>query len=419
MLMPVEFLLGWRYTRAERRRGFLSFIAVIAMCGVALGMIALITILSIMNGFEIELRERLLGLAPHISVRAEGGQLQQWQDLEKFMASPPLALDGAPVIEREAMLTNFDLVEGARLQGITENDPRIAKLDGFVQGQGLSKLTSGDFSIILGDGLARSMQVRVGDEITVISSQPNRTPAGLLPRLKRFRVIGIISAGVHEFDTGFAFVHLSDAAKLFRLGTNVSSLQYRLPEPLQATVIKKRIVEALSKQNHAADILVTDWIDDNENLFKALKTEKIVMFVVLALAIAVAAFNLLSTLAMLVAEKRTEIAVLRTLGMSRMRVVGAFFVHGGIIGVVGVSVGAVVGVLLASNVAAVVAWLERMLGFKILPPDVYYISDIPSQLYIGDVSIAVAVSLLLCLLAPLFPAYSASQVEPAQVLRHE
>lgn len=417
--MPVEFLLGWRYTRAERRRGFLSFIAVIAMCGVALGMIALITILSIMNGFEIELRERLLGLAPHISVRGEGGQLQQWQTIEEHLKAMPLALSGAPVIEREAMLTNFDLVEGARLQGVTETDPRIAQLDGFVQGQGLSQLRAGDFSIILGDGLARSMQARVGSEITVISSQPNRTPAGLLPRLKRFRVIGIISAGVHEFDTGFAFVHLQDAGKLFRLGSKVSSLQFRLPNPLQASAAKQQIVEALKKQINNPELLVTDWTDDNENLFKALKTEKIVMFVVLALAIAVAAFNLLSTLAMLVAEKRTEIAILRTLGMSRSRIVGAFFVHGGIIGIVGVSMGAIVGVLLASNIAAVVGWLEGVIGFKILPPDVYYISDIPSQLYFGDVGIAIVVSLLLCLLAPLFPAYSASQVEPAQVLRHE
>ena len=440
MFTRVEFLLGWRYTRAERRNGFLSFIATIAMCGVALGIIALITILSIMNGFELELRERLLGLSPHVTIRGENGDLKEWLAVQASLGGLAGIASSTPVIEREAMLTNYDLVHGARLQGVSTGDPRISKLNAFMhtptekgdsgQADGhslqknMSDLKAGDFSIILGEGLASSLQARIGDDITVISSQPNRTPAGLLPRLRRFKVIGIFSAGVHEFDTAFAFIHLEDAAKLFRLGSKVSSLQLRLADSLEATAIKHLIRETANhgdgtQGEEGQKLAVSDWTDENENLFRALKTEKIVMSVVLALAIAVAAFNLLSTLAMLVAEKRAEIAILRTLGMSRNRIIAAFFVHGGIIGLIGVSVGTIVGVLLASNVAAVVAWFERVFGFKVLSPDVYYISDIPSKLYLGDVVVAVSVSLLLCLLAPLYPAFSASRVEPAQILRYE
>ena len=420
MFTPVEFLLGWRYTRAERRGGFLSFITLIAISGVALGMIALITILSIMNGFEIELRERLLGFSPHISIRADNGTISEWGALQAQLDELPAVKSVGAIIEREAMLTHHGQVQGVKLQGVDgANEPRSALVDDKITGAGTASLQPGGFQIILGEGLARSVQVALGDYVTLVSSQPVRTPAGLLPRLKRFEVVGILGAGVHEFDTAFAFIHIEDAAKLFRYGNAITSLQVRMDNPLKATALKSIIGKQLRESKTAGNLQVYDWTDDNENLFKALKTEKIVMFVVLALAIAVAAFNLLSTLAMLVADKRGEIAVLRTLGLARRRIVLAFFTHGGLIGVTGVSLGTIGGILLASNVANVVAWLEQALGFKILAPDVYYISDIPSRLEYLDVGIAFGVSLLLCLVAPLYPALSASRVEPAQVLRYE
>ena len=420
MFTPVEFLLGWRYTRAERRGGFLSFITLIAISGVALGMIALITILSIMNGFEIELRERLLGFSPHISIRANNGTIYAWDGLQARLGELPAVESVGAIIEREAMLTHHDQVQGVKLQGVDgANEPRSALIDEKITGAGIASLRPGGFQIILGEGLARSVQVAPGDYVTLVSSQPVRTPAGLLPRLKRFEVVGILGAGVHEFDTAFAFIHIEDAAKLFRYGNAITSLQVRMDNPLKATTLKSVIGDQLRESKAASDVQVYDWTDDNENLFKALKTEKIVMFVVLALAIAVAAFNLLSTLAMLVADKRSEIAVLRTLGLARRRIVLAFFAHGGLIGVTGVSLGTIGGILLASNIANVVAWLEQALGFKILAPDVYYISDIPSRLEYFDVGIAFVVSLLLCLVAPLYPAISASRVDPAQVLRYE
>lgn len=420
MITPVELLLGWRYTRAERRSGFLSFIAATAMFGVALAIVALITILSVMNGFEEELRDRLLGFSPHLTVRGEGAPLAGWEQREQQISAMIPTAKIAPVIEKEAMITLYDQVQGARLQGIDPNkDSRVDRLNTYTTGQGLGSLRPGDFSIVIGEGLARSMQIQVGDDVTVISSQPNRTPAGLLPRLRRFRVVGIFAAGVHEFDTAFAFVHIKDAAKLFRFDDKISSLQIRLENALDATLVKKQIIQGLPNTEPQLLAAVSDWTDDNENLFKALKTEKIVMSVVLALTIAVAAFNLLSTLAMLVAEKRSEIAILRTLGMSRFRIVKIFFIHGGIIGLVGISLGTFVGILLASHVSSVVAWLESALGFKVLSPDVYYISDIPSKLESFDVGIAVLVSMLLCLFAPLYPALSASRIEPAKALRYE
>ena len=420
MFTPVEFLLGWRYTQAERRGGFLSFIALIAMAGVALGMVALITILSIMNGFELELRDRLLGLSPHVSLRATDSKISDWQNIQRMIGNIQGVSSVAPIIEREVMVTHLDQVQGARLQGISGvNDPRFERIESKMLGEGLAALTPGGFSIILGEGLASAMRVDVGDHVTVVASKPTRTPAGLLPRLKRFQVIGIFAAGVQEFDTAFAFINIDDAAKLFRLANSVTSLQLRIDNVDEAHELKNNISTLLNDSSAAGTVRVFDWTDDNENLFKALKTEKIVMFVVLALAIGVAAFNLLSTLAMLVADKRGEIAILRTLGMSRRRIVLAFFAHGGVIGITGVGVGTAIGILLASNVAAVVAWLENTLGFKILAPDVYYISDIPSQLEHQDIVFTVVIALMLCLLAPLYPAYNASRVEPAQVLRYE
>ena len=420
MSPPVELLLAWRYTRAERRGGFLSFITLIAILGVALGMVALITILSIMNGFELELRERLLGLSPHLTVRADTGTIANWREIQNTLTDLPAIQSVSPVIEHEAMITHYDQVQGLRLQGVLgATDPRASRIEETVTGQGVSALRAGAFQIILGEGLARALQVDPGDFVTLVSSKPVRTPAGLLPRLKRFHVIGILGAGVHEFDTAFAFIHLDDAGKLFRQATSITNLQLRVADPLSAPDLKPAIAEALRLQGDATDLRVYDWTDDNANLFKALKTEKIAMFVVLALAIAVAAFNLLSTLTMLVADKHGEIAVLRTLGLARRRIVLAFFAHGGVIGLTGVSLGAIGGIVLASNVAKVVAWLENTLGFKVLAPDVYYISDIPTHLEYFDVAVAIGVSLLLCLLAPLYPALSASRVDPAQVLRYE
>jgi len=418
MFTPVEAFLGWRYTRAKRRSHFVSFISAIAMSGVALGVAALITILSIMNGFESELRDRILGMAAHIVVTSERGVLRDWPDIDTLTQRETGAAV-APYIRREAMLTHYDNVHGAVIRGIEPGREGTVSViaDKMVAGS-LDELAPGSFNIALGAALARAMQARIGSRITVVAPEPVRTAAGMVPRLKRFNVVGVFEAGVHEYDTTMALVNIDDAARLFRYGSAVSGLRLRVDAPFTAPQIGEALSGRLGDAGFT-NFRVTDWTQTNVNLFKALKTEKIVMFVILALTIAVAAFNLVSTLVMVVSEKNAEIAVLQTIGMGRRRILLTFLVHGGLIGAAGIVVGVAIGVGLALNVDVIVAAIEQSLNIKILSPEVYYISEIPSELKARDVGIAILVAATLCFCAPLYPAWLASRTAPARALRYD
>lgn len=419
MFTPVEAYLGWRYTRAKRRNHFVSFISAIAMFGVALGVAALITILSIMNGFESELRDRILGMAAHIVITAERGGLRSAHEVTSVAMQTPGVTFAAPYIRREAMLTHYANVQGVVVRGIEPAaEARVSVIAEKMLGGGFDELRPGAFNVVLGAGLAQSLQARVGSRVTLVAPDPVRTPAGMVPRLKQFTVVGVFEAGVHEYDTSMALVHLEDAAKLFRFRGAVSGVRLKVADPFAAP----RLGTDLMRRLHAAaagGVIATDWTETNVNLFKALKTEKIVMSIILALTIGVAAFNLVSTLVMVVSEKNAEIAVLQTLGMNRRRILTTFFIHGGFIGVAGIVIGTLVGVTLALNVDVIVATIERMLHMKFLSPEVYYISEIPAELEIMDVALAVGVAAILCLCAPLYPAWLASRTAPARALRYD
>ncbi|MFT4582989.1 MAG: lipoprotein-releasing system permease protein [Gammaproteobacteria bacterium] len=418
MFTPVEAYLGWRYTRAKRRIHFVSLISAIAMFGVALGVAALITILSIMNGFEGELRDRILGMAAHVVVTTERGVLSDWQSIADRAGQHVGVLASAPYIRREAMLTHYDNVQGAIVRGILPDAEANVSVVAQKIVAGAMDLKAGSFDIVLGRGLADTLQAQVGDRVTLIAPEPMRTPAGMVPRLRRYDVIGIFEAGVQGDDTSLALIHIDDAKKMFRYGDRITGIRLTVDDPFDAPMIGQGIAQLLSSRTDDP-VKVVDWTETNINLFKALKTEKIVMFIILALTIAVAAFNLVSTLVMVVSEKTSEIAILQTLGLTKKKIILVFFIHGGLIGLSGIVLGLGLGLVLASNVQHIVGGIETFFHFKILSPDVYYISEIPSEIEFRDVLTALGVALILCLLAPLYPALLASRTAPAQALRYD
>ncbi|MFP6681540.1 MAG: lipoprotein-releasing ABC transporter permease subunit, partial [Gammaproteobacteria bacterium] len=347
MFTPVEAFLGWRYTQARRRNHFVSFISAIAMLGVGLGVAALITILSIMNGFESELRDRILGMAAHVVVTGDRGLLRRWSEITRHAETHPDVIASAPYIRREAMLTHYDNVHGAVIRGIDPaREVHVSVVAKKLTEGALRSLKSSAFNIVLGRGLADTLQARIGGRVTLITPEPTYTPAGMIPRLRRFTVIDIFEAGVHEYDTTMALIHIDDAAKMFRYGDAVTGVRVKVKKPFAATAVGSELRSVLSAKS-TTGLVVTDWTETNVNLFRALKTEKTVMFIILALAIAVAAFNLVSTLVMVVSEKNAEIAILQTLGMTKRNILVVFFVHGGLIGIFGIAGGVGLGVLLA------------------------------------------------------------------------
>ncbi len=416
MFTPVEFFIAWRYTRAQRRTQLVSLISAISILGVALGIAALITILSIMNGFEHEMRDRLLGMTAHLEVRARDGVLQDWREVVTEIAALPEVSGWAPYIEGQALLTRFNAVQGAQVRGIDPaREATISVLGTHLREGSLAALEPGQFRVVVGRGIADALRLSVGDDVMLVLAEPLRTASGMLPRLKRFYVAGIFEAGVQEFDSGTVFVHLADAQRVFRRYAGVDGLSFKLHDPFTADAVSARLPHTATTQA----LVHSPWTASHTNLFRALETEKIVMFVILLLSVAVAAFNLVSTLVMVVTEKSSEIAILQTLGLTPHQVLKIFFAQGALIGAAGVSVGAVIGVLLARHIETLIAWLEAVLSFKILAPDVYYISRIPAELQPRDVAFTLLFSIVLCLVAPLYPAWLASRTRPAEVLRYE
>lgn len=415
MFKPLSVYIGLRYTRAKRRNHFISFISLTSMFGVALGVMALITVLSVMNGFEKELRERILGMTSHAFITGSDGTLKDWQSLQTLVSDKPHVLDSAPFVEGQAMLSQGSRVRGTLVRGVDPNlEGRVSSIgDKMVQGQ-FEELKPGSFGIILGKDLAIAMGVSTGDKITLITPHVSPTPAGVLPRLKRLDVVGVFEIGMYEYDSALAIMNISDAAKLFKIPGKVTGLRLKLDDVYQAPQITREILYSLPSNYRAAD-----WTYQHANFFKALKTEKTVMFVILLLIVAVAAFNIVSTLIMMVTDKQADIAILRTLGMKPKDIMAIFMVQGTMIGLFGTLLGVVSGVALALNVETIIANLEKMLGYQFLPKDIYYISSLPSDLQWNDVTVIGITAFVLSLLSTLYPSWRAAKVKPAEALRYD
>jgi lipoprotein-releasing system permease protein len=415
MFNPLSVYIGLRYTRAKRRNHFISFISLTSMFGVALGVAALITVLSVMNGFEKELRERILGMTSHAFITGNGSALSDWQNLQSQIQNQPHLLDSAPFVEGQAMLSQGRRVRGTLIRGVDPTlEPRVSTIhDHIIQGQ-FNSLQAGEFGIILGHDLARAMGVRTGDKITLITPHVSPTPAGVIPRLKRLNVVGIFEIGMYEYDSALAIMNIEDAAKLFRIPNQVTGLRLKLDDVFQAPRITRDIMSTLSPE-----YLAVDWTYQHANFFRALKTEKTVMFVILLLIVAVAAFNIVSTLIMMVTDKQADIAILRTLGMTPGDIMAIFMVQGVLIGIFGTLLGIIGGVSLALNVENIIASLESFLGYQFLPADVYYISSLPSDLRWDDVTVIGITAFILSLLSTLYPSWRAAQTRPAEALRYD
>ena len=416
MFRPLPAFIGLRYVRARRRNGFISFISFSSLIGIALGVTVLITVLSVMNGFEREVRGRILSMTAHATISGMDGTLREdWRALSARVSQSEHVLGVAPYIQREAMLTRGTLVRGALLRGMDPaEETKVSDIVQFMKFGSLDGLQSGKFNIILGVGLARALAARIGSKVTVVAPQAVVTPAGVAPRLKRFTVSGIFEAEHGQYDGGLALIHMDDAAKLFRYDDGIGGLRLKLDNPMQAPWTSRDVAAELG-----GGYWVVDWTQLNANWFRALRLEKTMMSLILTLIIAVAAFNIVSTLIMVVTDKRADIAILRTLGASPASILGIFMVQGTFIGFAGTILGLIGGVALASNVETLVPQLEAFLGAKILPAQVYYITEVPSDLQWPDVAAISSVAFLLTILATLYPAWTASRTQPAEALRYE
>ena len=416
MFKPLPIAIGLRYTRAKRRNHFISFISVVSMIGLVLGVTALITVLSVMNGFERELRERILGMASHATIQAFDGSLRDWEVLSRRVEEGDPRVEAvAPYVAGEAMLSAFGNISGALVRGIDPvAEQRVARIGEHMIRGSLDALQGGAFRVVLGHELALQLGLRVGDTVVLMAPQASVTPAGVLPRMRRFEVAGLFEVGMYEFDRGTAFIHLDDARAVFQTGEGVTGLRLRLTDLMQAGVVSRDVANSLDGL-----FRVSDWTREHANLFRAIQMEKVVMFIILSLIVAVAAFNIVSTLVMLVTDKQSDIAILRTLGLKPSAVMLVFIVQGVVIGAVGVLLGVIGGVSLALNIDVVVPFIERVTGTQFLAADVYYISDLPSELRVEDVMRISGLAFLLTLLATLFPAWRAARTRPAEALRYE
>ncbi len=415
MFKPLSLFIGFRYTRAKRRNQFVSFITLSSFIGIAIGVWALITVLSVMNGFQSEIRERILGMAAHATISGMNGSLKQWQSLDKKIQQQAHVIGSAPYILREGMLTNGSNVHGALIRGVAPQiEKNVSKVSLHMYRGSYDALNDHKYGIILGRYLARSIGAVVGSNVTMITPSANITPAGIMPRLKRFTVVGIFEMGHNQYDANMALIHLRDAQTLFKMKGLVTGIRLKLDDLYSAPRISREIEKTLSGFHR-----VIDWTQHHANLFRAINIEKTMMLLILSLIIAVAAFNIVSTLVIVVNDKQADIAILRTLGASPGMVMRIFIAQGMLIGVVGTLLGVITGILTAQNIETIVPALESVLGFKFLAPDVYLISDLPSEMRWSDVIVTATISFSLTVLATIYPAWRASRIQPAEALRYE
>ena len=416
--MPFEWLLGWRYTRAgraTRRNGFISFISGVSMLGIALGVAALIIVLSVMNGFQKEVRDRMLAVVSHIEVLAvDGGALGNPDALMQRVRSHPEVVAVAPFVATQALIARGEDMRGAVVRGIDpEQEGLVAEFVQHWPAEVRTALQAGRFGVVLGGELARSLGVRVGEQVTLVSPGGQVTPAGVVPRLKQVTVVGLFDSGHYEYDAGLAVLHIEDAQRLFRFA-GPAGLRVRLKDVPQARQVGHQLALQLGP-----DVRVRDWTQQNRTWFAAVQIEKRMMFIILTLIVAVAAFNLVSTLVMTVTDKRADIAILRTLGASPGAIMRIFMVQGALVGVIGTFSGLLLGLAVAFNIDTLVPMIERALGASFLPKDIYLISRMPSDPQAADIWPVALISLALSLLATLYPSWRASRVHPVEALRHE
>lgn len=413
-----ELAVGLRYVRAKRRRsggGFVSFISFVSMAGIALGVGALIIVLSVMNGFQRDLRTRILGIASHVQISAYQGELHEWKKYADLARTLPQVAAAAPYVQQQAMFSLDSTVKGAIVRGIDPAlEDSVADFAKFMKAGKLTDLVPGEFDVILGIDLARSLGVQMGDKVTLIAPQGLVTPAAVLPRVKQFRVVGVFEAGMYEYDVGLALIHMNDAQRLYQMGDGVSGVRLKLAELFDAPKVAMKLGLQMPP-----DAYVTDWTQSHANFFRAVEIEKRVMFIILSLIVAVAAFNIVSALVMAVQDKRADIAILRTLGASPRSIMSIFVVQGALMGFIGLGIGVVFGVTVALNIGTIVPFIENLFHFHILSPEVYQISSLPSELLWSDLIGIIIIAFILTLVATLYPSWRASRINPAEALRYE
>ncbi|WP_323018005.1 lipoprotein-releasing ABC transporter permease subunit [Castellaniella sp.] len=423
--MAYEWWIGARYAGLARvgrggRRGdrFVSFVAASSMAGIGLGVAALIIVLSVMNGFQTQVRDRMLSVLPHIELYVPGGGheqvLDRWQDLAQAAKADPEVRGAAPFVAAQAMLARGQSLSGVQIRGIDPAiEPQVSDLKGQLESGTLDSLSPGSFNVIIGSQIAQSLGLMVGDTVLMLAPQGSISPAGFAPRMRQFTVSGVFATGYYEYDATLAFVNVQDAARVFR-DSGVSGVRLKIADMQQAPQVARQLLNLMPP-----GVQAMDWTQNNRTWFAAVQTEKRMMFLILTLIVAVAAFNLLSSLVMAVKDKRSDIAILRTLGATPGEVAKIFLIQGALIGVVGTAAGVLLGTVTAYNIDVIVPWIERMLGIQFLPQQIYFISELPSNPQAGDITVIGVTSLVLSLLATLYPSWRASRLQPAQVLRHD
>src|SRR2546421_2774013 len=413
--MRYELMVGLRYTRARRRNRFISINSLVSMIGIAVGVWALIVVLSVMNGFQKEVRERILGVASHVQISAVGNRLTDWQSIAKLAAQHPRVLATAPFVQAQAMLSAGQAVRGALVRGILPGEEeKVADFGQYMRLDTLDALKPGEFGVILGADLARALMVLPGDKVAFIAPQGLVTPAGVIPRLKQFTLVGIFEAGIADADAALALVHIQDAQTLYQLGDNVTGVRLKLDDLFAARTVARELLAKLPQDTYAQD-----WTRTHANFFRAVEIEKRMMFIILTLIVLVAAINIISTLVVAVKDKQADIAILRTLGAHPRSVMQIFVVQGMLMGVIGTLIGVVLGIVTAVNIDVIVPAIEKVLGFRVLSKDVYLIPELPSDLQAADVLWISVMALVLSFVATLYPSWSASRVNPAEALRYE
>ena len=415
MRASYEWFVGSRYLRSGHRNRFISFISLISMLGLALGVAVLIVVLSVMNGFELELRQRILSMTSHATLMGLEGRLDDWPAIRARALENPAVIAAAPYIEDQGMLVNGEHVSGAQVRGIVPSEEEsVGSLGSRMVSGRLEDLVTGSYRVVLGSALAEELDLRVGDRVVLVVAKGNTTPVGVVPRTKRFTVSGVFSAGMYEFDRGLALIAMGDAAKLYRLGDGVTGVRMKLDDLFRAPAVVRDVAVALG-----GGYYVSDWTRRHANFFRSIELTKSIMFFILLLVVAVAAFNIVSTLVMVVREKQSDIAILRTMGSTPRSILGVFIVQGAVIGLLGTLAGIGLGVLVSNNVESLVHGLERLVGTQFLDASVYFMSDLPASVEWGDVVRIAGTAFALCCAATLYPAWRAARTQPAQALRHE
>ena len=415
MLRPYELAIALRYLRSRNKNRFISFISLISVVGIAISVAVLIVVLSVMNGFEYEVREKILQVVSHASITGWDGRLDDYRAVEEIVANDPETASVASFIEGQGLLVGKEDIKGVEVRGIDpEAEMRTSGIAGLIEQGSLDSLQPGRYRVIIGRELADLLDVELGDRLILMISRGITTPAGVAPRMRRFEISGIFNAGMYEYDRGLALIHIADAAKLYQFGDSVSGVRIAFVDPLRAPMAVRKVAKAVGR-----DVYITDWTRQHANFFRSIQLTKSIIFVILLLVVAVAAFNIVSTLVMVVREKRAEIAILRTIGASPTGILSIFMYQGGLIGGIGTGAGVLLGIVVATNIAWIVALLERVLGFRFLSPDVYFISDFPSRILARDIIEIAVIAFLLAFLSTVYPAWRAAVMAPADALRHE